>query len=355
MAYQFFCASCKKGIVLDTRQLPEQLQISCETCQTHIFSYNTQPYPVPKAIISPDSGSEKLFVGKYKIIRRLGSGAFGMVYQMEEIATGEMVAVKIMTCIGQEDIDKFLQYGSELQENYDDYHQQMFDRFHREACIMRTVDHSNIPKIKEVGNWNGQPYLAMEYFTGKTLAAMVKENGPMDQTDAVEYICTLGLTIYYLYSKFTMLHRDIKPENIIMHKMGNLYVPKLIDLGMGKLMDEVSMTKSHMLMGTPWYMAPEQMNAKYASHAADQYALGSVLYFMLCGKPPYCQFSGNMNILRAKAQGLPYLPLRELMEELGRELNPFVEKAIDRAMDFSPEKRFPDTKEMVRFLRENLN
>lgn len=341
---KIFCTNCNKGIVIQAQILPDQVSISCRNCDQSVFEYQVRPYQAPAAKITRENifTPEKLFAGRYSYIKLLGEGGMSKVYLMEDKQNQERVAVKVLRNIEQ--LDLFTQMAEELKRKV--------NMFLREAGILWEINHPNIVKLKDVGNYQGQPYIVMEYIDGMNMRNYVKQCGPFPCLQAAEFICALCQTLSYAYEKFQLIHRDIKPANIILQKQGPVYIPKLIDLGLAKIIGDTSLTASHEMLGTACYMAPEQIeNAKHASHYSDIYALGALFYYLLTGSPPYSEYKDIRSILLAKYQGKPCRPIEEAVQAQNREIASPIINAVKKAMAHDPKDRFTNSQQLREFLR----
>ncbi len=158
-------------------------------------------------------------------------------------------------------------------------------RFHREAQAIASLQHPDIVQIHDVGQAGGLPYFSLEFIDGGSLAAQI-DGRPQDITLAAWTICILARAIHAAHLQ-GIVHRDLKPANILLTADGR---PKITDFGLAKrLGDDTDQTRSGMIVGTPDYMAPEQVRgeADDASPKVDQHALGAILYELLTGRPPF--------------------------------------------------------------------
>ncbi|MCC6547407.1 serine/threonine protein kinase [Candidatus Sumerlaeota bacterium] len=224
----------------------------------------TSPAQSPRP---PGSSSGELpkTIGKYRIVRMLGRGGMGMVFEGRDEVLERSVAIKLITpelCLYPE----------------------VFDRFRTEARAAARLNHPNIVNVYEFAGDTSQPYLVMEYVEGEDLSSHMKTKGALQPDLVIDIIrqCALAL------SKATaanLVHRDIKPSNILLTKDG---VVKVMDFGLSKLLDSgTSLTSSGAMMGTPDYMSPEQASGAKLDYRTDMYSLGCTMYALLAGKKPY--------------------------------------------------------------------
>ena len=206
---------------------------------------------------------EKL--GSFRIEGTLGVGAMGVVYSAIHEATGRPAAVKVIN----KDI---AQRGK------------TFERFQREADILKQFRHPNIVRFLALGRYQGTSYIAMEFIQGKTLEQVLETRGALPWQEVVELGIQLCVALHYAH-EHGVVHRDLKPSNLMVTDEGTL---KLTDFGIAKDLDKTALTATGRTLGTAAYMAPEQIRGTpEVSHKTDLYALGCVLYQMLAGRPPF--------------------------------------------------------------------
>lgn len=203
-------------------------------------------------------------VSHYKITEKLGGGGMGVVYKARDLKLDRFVALK------------FLPPHLSSDENAK-------KRFIQEAKAASALDHPNICTIYEIDETSdSQMFIAMACYDGETLKKKI-ERGPLDLPAAVEYAIQTAQALVKAHSS-GIIHRDIKPANIMVTGEGTV---KVVDFGLAKLGSDVKMTGSGVTLGTAAYMSPEQLRGEVADHRADIWALGVVLYEMLCGRTPF--------------------------------------------------------------------
>jgi predicted Zn finger-like uncharacterized protein len=223
-----------------------------------------------QAAAAPSDEADPLLgktLGGYQILRKLGQGGMGAVYEARQLALDRSVALKVLP--------------EALAAN-----KTFILRFTREALSVARLNHNNIIQIYDVGKSDGTYFFAMEFVKGTTLQKMVEKEGKLDIDAAVGYIVQAARGLEYAHRK-NIVHRDVKPDNIMVNEEG---VAKVADLGLAKDVtdQDTSMTMSGVGMGTPHYMAPEQAtDAKTADARADIYSLGCTLYHLVTGRVPY--------------------------------------------------------------------
>ncbi len=202
----------------------------------------------------------------FKILGELGRGGMGAVYKAWQVRLKRLVAVKVIRA------DAYADKGSAA-------------RFHAEAEAAARLQHANIIQVFEVGEYEGIGYLVLEYGAGggldRRLAGMLQ-----DPNDSARLIETLARAIHYAHQN-GIVHRDLKPANVLLTADG---IPKISDFGLAKLLQgDDGLTQVGDILGTPSYMAPEQIRGSSGgiTPATDVYALGAILYEMLTGRPPF--------------------------------------------------------------------
>jgi serine/threonine protein kinase/sugar lactone lactonase YvrE len=219
----------------------------------------------------PADSLEGRLVGGYRVLRSLARGGMGVVYEAEDPDLSRTVILKMLA-------------GDTLDE-------QQLRRFRAESRALAALDHPNVLKVYAWGDWFEQPYLVLEYARGGSLADRL-QNGPLDEAESLALMESLLAAVSYVHSQ-NMVHRDLKPSNILFSQEGVL---KLCDFGLVKdLAMDAQLTRSEERLGTPAYMAPEQLNVAMGevSPATDIYALGAILHQMLTGETPFGHFGAS--------------------------------------------------------------
>ncbi len=272
--------------------------------------------------------------GKYDLLRRLGEGGMGTVYEARNRGTGRRVAVKV---IGGSD-------GS-LGKN-----KEVIARFQREALATGAIESQYIALVLDTGvdPPTGSPYLVMELLTGEDLEHALKRLGPLPPDLALRVVAQACLGLHKAH-EVGVVHRDLKPANIFLAtRDGGEIVAKLLDFGIAKVkMEELSgdargLTRTGTMLGTPLYMSPEQALAKKTiDHRTDLWSIGTVLYEMLSGTTPHahCETVGELIM---SINSVPARPIQELAPWVAPEIAAIVHRAL--AMD--PAARFQSAAEM---------
>jgi alpha-glucoside transport system substrate-binding protein len=209
-------------------------------------------------------------LGRYHILEQLGEGGMAVVYKAYDTRLEREVAVKVIRTekLTLETMDKSLK------------------RFAREAKALARLTHPNIIPISDYGEEEGVPFLVMDYIPGGTLKEKLRGNLAMDWQEAIKLLMPIARALDYAHQQ-KIIHRDIKPSNILITASGE---PMLTDFGIAKIIEieeTADLTGTSLGVGTPEYMAPEQVTAKIVDHRADIYALGVVFYEMVTGRKPF--------------------------------------------------------------------
>jgi serine/threonine-protein kinase len=255
--------------------------------------------------------------GRYDIVRRIGTGGMGSVFEATHTLLKKPVALKTMhTGFARSEAARL--------------------RFLREAETVARIRHPNVVDISDVGVEQDIPYLVMELLDGEDLARMLHRQGPLTQTEAVDAVLPIACGLAAAH-RLGIVHRDVKPENVLLSRAGNQVTPKLIDFGVSKDLDRSTIGEgySNTVTGTPQYMAPEQARGASLDGRTDEYALGVMLYQCLSGRLPY--ESPSLLELVQLIDGGIFRPLREIRPDLDPALCAIIEKAMARA----PRDRFP--------------
>jgi len=253
--------------------------------------------------------------GRYKFIQKIGKGAFGTVVLVEDTVVDDRLILKFLNPNVASD-------------------EEMMKRFVHELRYSRKITHKNVIRIYDFLYIGGSYAISMEYFPSHTLGTEIANEKPMPTEKALRFavdICT-GMQIAHQQG---IIHRDLKPANILIDESGLL---KIVDFGVAAAAKsgDTQLTKTGYVIGSPKYMAPEQILGKKVDERADIYSLGVILYEMLAGQPPYSR-GDHMAVMYQHVQGKA-APLAELNKKLPASLTAIVE----RAMAVDKTKRFGD-------------
>ncbi len=212
---------------------------------------------------------------RYKILERLGVGGMGLVYTAEHVRLGRTVVVKVLH-------RHLAQQGTEGE---------FLRRFQREAKMASQIEHPNAVTIYDFGMFENQPYLVMQFNRGKNLKVLLAAEGALSERRALQLVRQIGDAVAAAH-KLSIIHRDLKPENVMVSRdESGTERAQVLDFGIAKVISENEkdngMTKTGIVLGTPYYMAPEQALAAEIDARTEVYSLGVMLYEMLTGTVPF--------------------------------------------------------------------
>ncbi len=278
------------------------------------------PQSVDPAKLEPDD----ILAGRYKFIRQVGKGAFGSVYLMEDLMINEEVILKFLNA-------QFVSDDSVIK------------RFIYELRFARKVTHQNVIRIYDLITFGDSHAISMEYFQSHTLSAEVKDRKPMDTARAIKVATDICSGMESAHSA-NVIHRDLKPNNIMINDDDEL---KIVDFGIAAASQssDTKLTKTGLLVGTPTYMSPEQVLGKDIDKRTDIYSLGTIMYEMATGRPPYSG-SDSMSIMYQHVQGSAPPPI-----EKNKNLPVELSDLIMYCMKVKPDERMQSMSE----LKQSLN
>jgi WD40 repeat protein/tRNA A-37 threonylcarbamoyl transferase component Bud32 len=278
-------------------------------------------------------------IGGYAILGWLGRGGMAVVYKARQPRLGRTVALKVLRTGGSNDPDTA--------------------RFFREAATVARMHHPNIVQVYEVGEADGQPFLALEYLPGGTLAEYLRGT-PADPRDAAALLETVARAVHHAHEQ-GIVHRDLKPSNILLDSGASggtearaplsTLVPKVSDFGLARAVTEdQSLTLPGILVGTPAYMAPELIHQPgLATTGGDVYALGVILYEMLTGRPPLLGPTALATLRLVDA--VDPVPPSRLQPHLPRDLDTICLACLRK----DPRRRYPSALALAEDLRRFLD
>jgi serine/threonine protein kinase/formylglycine-generating enzyme required for sulfatase activity len=262
-------------------------------------------------------------IGHYEVLQVLGRGAFGIVLRAFDETLQRVVALKVLA--------PEVAATSPARK-----------RFLREARSSAQVRHENVVQVYEVGE-QPLPYLAMEFIPGQTLQQRLDRTGPLDVPEVLRIGRQIAEGLAAAHA-MDLIHRDIKPGNILLE--GAQHKVKLTDFGLARAADDASISQSGLIAGTPMYMAPEQAKGETLDHRADLFSLGSVLYQMVSGRPPF-RANSTMGVLKRVAEEQPRA-IRELIPETPQWLCDIITKLHAK----TPDDRFQSAREVAEVLAD---
>ncbi len=276
----------------------------------------------PQTTLGPTTGVSRLDIatiksgdiieGRYKFIDRIGKGAFGTVLLMEDTVVDERLILKFLNPNVAED-------------------EEVMKRFVHELRYSRKITHKNVIRIYDFLFIQGNYAISMEYFPSHTLGGEIVGEKPLSLPRALRFGCDIatGMTVAH---QAGIVHRDLKPANVLINQEGLL---KIVDFGVAAAHREgdTALTKTGYVIGSPKYMAPEQILGKKVDERADIYALGVILYEMLTGVPPYAR-GDHMSVMYQHVQGKCKIP-----KDLNSALPPALSDIVMKAMSVDKNKR----------------
>ena len=301
--------------------------------------------PAPTPTADPYAG--RVFGGRYKVISKLGEGAFGAVYKGLQLNLEQDVAIKLLKPeMGANDV--------------------LVKRFYNEARIYARINSPHVVKIHDFGQDEGDPtlYLIMEYLNGIDLGQIIRGTGalPVERVLLLSRHLTQGLMAAH---ELGVVHRDIKPANVmVLDAETDRPFGQLLDFGISKLAEgpdeehlpedplaktfQRGLTRAGKFTGTPAYMSPEQCHGHHLNHRSDLYSMGIVMYEMLCGRPPFSA-DNLFKLLRMHVADVP-VPPREAAPD--QHIPDQVQQIVMRCLEKSPSGRFQSAEELLAELEE---
>ena len=265
-------------------------------------------------------------LGRYQLVRRIGRGGMGSVFEARHVDLNKRVALKTLK-------PEFAQQPA------------IRARFLREGVAASRIRHPNVADVTDVGVDDEIPYLVMEFLDGEDLAKRVETSGPLGVTETIDLMLPVLAAVSTAHDE-GVVHRDLKPANIFLSvNRHGVIAPKVLDFGISKITDDgeeaQALTGTDAVLGTPFYMAPEQIaGARHSGPASDQYSLAVVMYYCLTKRLPYRgqnAFATMNLILRGE-----YTPPSAIIPTVP----PHVENILRRAMHTDPDARFASVSDL---------
>lgn len=279
--------------------------------------------PVSLDFLAPPSHPEMLGrIGRYEVERMIGSGGMGIVLKGFDTDLHRVVAIKVLK--------------PHLAHNGAARH-----RFAREAQSAAAVVHEHVIPIHDVQSDGTMPFLVMQYVPGQSLQTRVDERGPLEPKEVLRIARQIAAGLAAAHAQ-GLDHRDVKPANILMEESVERVL--ISDFGLARTVDDATLTRTGIVAGTPHYMSPEQAGGRAIDARSDLFSLGSVLYFMCTGRPPF-RAEHAMAVLNRICHE-PHRPV----EEVNSDVPPELAETIDRLLSKDPVSRFRSAQEVEQHL-----
>jgi HEAT repeat protein/tRNA A-37 threonylcarbamoyl transferase component Bud32 len=263
--------------------------------------------------------------GRYKYIEKIGKGAFGTVLLMQDQVVDERLILKFLNPNVSSD-------------------EEMMKRFVHELRYSRMITHKNVIRIYDFLYLQGAYAISMEYFPSHTLSGEIPDNKPMAFSKALQFSLDMATGMAVAHQA-GVIHRDLKPANILVNEEGLL---KIVDFGVAAAASsgDTQLTKTGYVIGSPKYMAPEQILGKKVDEAADIYSIGVIMYEMVTGIPPYSR-GDHMSVMYQHVQGKA-----KVCQEVNPEVPDSFAAVIGKAMSVDKSKRYQSMDELIDVLSE---
>ncbi len=311
------CAQCHKDNPDSTK--------FCGECGSQLIPANSGQSSHTRTLETPENELTRgaLFAGRYEIIEELGEGGMGRVYRVADKKVREEVALKIVR--------------PEISSD-----RETIDRFRNELKTARKIRHKNVTGMYDLGDDNGTYYITMEYVPGENLKSLIKRVGQIPVRKALstaKQICA-GLAEAH---RLGIIHRDLKPSNIMIDRAGNV---RIMDFGIARTLRGEGTTGAGVIVGTPDYMSPEQVEGKGVDQTSDIYSLGVVFFEMLTGKVP---FTGDTALsIALKHKNEPPPDPREVNPQVPRDFS----RIVLRCLEKDKSDRFRDVEDLLASLNQ---
>ncbi|OGD22688.1 MAG: hypothetical protein A2W03_16435 [Candidatus Aminicenantes bacterium RBG_16_63_16] len=305
----FFCANCATRIRGQVPESPESGTYPQNSAKGTGGSSarGTTPFSVTKTLETTPEGLAKgeLFAGRFELIEELGAGGMGIVYRAYDKKVGEEIALKI------------LHPEIALDER-------TVDRFRNEIKLARRISHRNVCRMHELHEEGKTLFITMEYVSGQDLKGLIRETGALSTGRAISFAKQVAEGMCEAHN-LGVIHRDLKPQNVMVDKEGNT---KIMDFGIARSLRAVGMTAEGMIIGTPEYMAPEQVEGLEADQRTDIYAFGAILFEMVTGRVPF-EGDSPLSVAYKHKNEIP-IPPRKLNAEIPEPCSKLILRCLEK-------------------------
>jgi serine/threonine protein kinase/outer membrane protein assembly factor BamB len=264
-------------------------------------------------------------IGRFQIEQEIGRGGMGIVYRAYDPVLDRPIALKLLAP----------HLGTD---------EKALARFHREAALVSSLKHANIALVYDFGEHEGRPYIAMEWVKGRTLKAILQEEGRLPLDRSLRIFDQLASALDYAH-RHGVIHRDLKPANILIDDKDQATI---VDFGLAWLEDAPSLTMTGTILGTPLYMSPEQIQGQSLDGRSDLYSLAVILYEMLAGRTPFGGDETGTPVVIQQQLYAPPPPISEFNPTLPQQ----VERALAVGLSKEPESRFAAAATFAQALRD---
>jgi serine/threonine protein kinase len=281
---------------------------------------------------APDPLVGKVVGERFRVLGLVARGGMGKIYKAEQLGLGRIVALKVLAPADR-DMDEEVAFQR---------------RFEREASICSRLNHSNTVRIIDFGRASdGVYYIAMEFLEGSTLHAVIKNDAPMDANRVIHVLRQIAGSLAEAHNQ-GIVHRDLKPGNVLLITQGDDHdFAKVVDFGLVKHVLDKEVTQAGLIVGSPMYMAPEQVRGDNVDHRTDIYALGMMAYVMLTGKRPF-ERDTPVAVLMARMSARPPT-FKEIAPEVA--VPSSLEWVVMTALQIDRDQRFESMHEVLRALK----
>jgi serine/threonine protein kinase len=258
------------------------------------------------------------FQERYLVESLLGRGGMGAVYKARERALDRHVALKVVPASRNSDT-------------------MFLERFRREAKIAARLRHPRIVSVHEVGTLGGFHYFSMDYIEGSTLRAVLQRRGPLPVEDAIAVVTEICRAVAHAHGK-GIIHRDLKPDNVMIDGEGDVFV---LDFGLARAIEDFSLTHSGVIVGSPYYMSPEQLAGTAVDERTDIYSMGLILYYSLTGLDMFAAESITGVLAKHAAN-----PVKDVVRT-NESIPPHLQELLVSMLEEDPERRARSAREIL--------